>query len=541
MQTRVVVYSRLVKYLASAALAVSGAALGWRALSGPFHFLSLPVDSALNAESVFGLSATVLLLLKGEPRQPAEQREIRHSVFWLLAIILVTAAALWGSLSFPLVFDDYTLVRQARDMRPASLEYSFTHPGGDGFFRPLGSLSLHLDALWGSQNPFSWHVTGVALHMINIVLVWLLADRFLTDRVTALWAAAVFAVHGTVLLTPSYLAARFDVLSVFLVLTGLVLFLRYLDGGHRPLLAASFGCMLSALLTKETAFVFPFLAALIGGRRAWTHRRALIGFLSLAVTVFAYRYALFGGIGGYRDEKTGAPAVLSATYLGYLKGFGLRIWSAFYFPVNWRHEPRGSFVVMLLVYMGALAWMATRLHRDRRELMLALAFTGIALLPVAHLLLVDDSLLGAGRFYLALTGFAMFMAVAVRASGKPMQVLAGTLLLGFHLAALRHNLAIWGEVAALADRTCAKAATTLPDSSDGSVITGLPREIDGIPFLANGFEACVAFHKNPLQGSPSAHHPGFCWDPRVREIVPKQGISGEGLVQKDHAAWSSFP
>jgi hypothetical protein len=161
----------VVKYLASAALATSGAALGWRALSGPFHLASLPVNSPLNAQSVFGLSATALLLLNSEPGQLPEPREVRHSVFWLLAIMLVTAAALWGALSFPLVFDDYTIVRQAQDMRPAALEYSFTHPGGDGFFRPLGNLSLHFDALWAAQDPFRWHVTGVALHLINIVLV----------------------------------------------------------------------------------------------------------------------------------------------------------------------------------------------------------------------------------------------------------------------------------------------------------------------------------------------------------------------------------
>jgi hypothetical protein len=520
MQTLGFIRSPLVKYLAAASLVVSGAALGWRAVCGPFHVAFLPVNSPLNAESVFGLSATALLLLNSEPGPSPKQIEVRHSVIWLLAIVLLSAAALWRALSFPLVFDDYTLVRQAQDMSPAALEYSFNHAGGDGFFRPFGNLSLHFDALWAAKDPFRWHLTGVALHLINVVLVWLLAGRFLADRLAALWAAALFAVHGTVLLTPSYLAARFDVLSVFLALTGLVLFLRYIDTGRYLFLAASVGCMSLALLTKETAFVFPFLAALICGPRAWAHRRALIGFFTVSVAVFAYRYTLFRGIGGYRDPLTGSSDVLRVTFLGYLKGFGLRIWSAFYFPVNWRHEPEGWLVVMLLAYMGALAWMAARTRGDRRKLMAMLAFTGVALLPVAHLLLVDASLLGAGRFYLALVGFAMLMAVAIRAATKPMQVLAGTLLLGFHLAALRHNLAIWGEIAALAGRTCANAAIMLPNPSDDLAVSGLLREIDGIPFLASGFEACVAFHKDALRENPAARHSEFRWDPGIREIVP---------------------
>jgi hypothetical protein len=343
----------------------------------------------------------------------------------------------------------------------------------------------------------------------------------LADRSAALWAAALFALHGTVLLTPMYLAARFDVLSAFLVLAGLVLFQRYLDRQKLLLLAAALACMLMALLSKEVAFCLPILATLLAGRRAWAHRRALAAFFGLAAVVFVYRWTLLGGVGGYHDPATGAPQVFHATWLGYLKGFGLRIWSAFLFPVNWSRKPGPWFVVCLLAYIGTLTWLAIRSRSDRGRLTLLFSFTTVALVPIAHLLLVDASLLGAGRFYLALPGFAMMMALAMQTAGKMARPLAITILILFQLAALRHNLAIWGDIAALADRTCIQSATILRETSDPPSVSGLPREIDGVPFLANGFDECVAFHSDRIQEPLGAQRTEYRWDPHTQGIILK--------------------
>lgn len=498
-------YDRTVRCIAALTLVLSGVVLGWRAAGGPFKLPAFAVNSPLNLQCLFGLSATALLFMNSQRGDQRVDTATGRSVVWLLAILLVTAATLWRAVHFPLVFDDYTLARYGQEISPAMARYYLTQPGGDGFFRPIGYLSFGLDALWSVRDPVRWHLTGLVLHLANTILVWLLASHLFQDGLTASWTAALFAVHGTVLLTPTYLAARFDVLSVFFVLAGLVLFVHYLDAGSRFFLAASLGCMLMALLTKETAFSFPLLALLVSGSKARPHWRALAATFVLAATVFAYRWSLLGGIGGYRDPATGAPAILGIHLLGYIKGFALRIWSAFYFPINWSHEPETWLVLMLLAYLGALGWMTMRARGTRLSLVLGLAFTGAALLPIGHMLLVDASLLGAGRFYLALAGFAMFLGVVVRGTPKPMQVLVGAVLVAFQIAALRHNLAVWGETAALADRTCAAAAKFAQGHSGASMVSGLPRDIDGVPFLANGLEACIAFHEPP--GSAATPRP----------------------------------
>jgi hypothetical protein len=511
-----------IRYVAVGILGVSGAVLASRALAGPFQIASVHVSSPLNAQSVFGLAATALLFVNGRSGAPpmVEPRaKGQHLTLWLLAVLLATLAVLWPATRFPLVFDDYTLVQQAHGGNPW---YAFTHGGGDGFVRPIGYLSLYLDGLWAGSDIIRWHVSGLALHLANIVLVWRLACTLLENRWAALLAAALFALHGLVLFDSTYLAARFDVLAVFLTLMGLVLFCRYLDRPNGFVLAGSFVCMVLAPLTKEIGFAFPLLATLIAGRRAWNHRRALAAYFVLAAAVFGYRYFLLRGIGGYRDPTNGSPQIISATWLGYLKGFTLRVWSAFYFPVNWSHELPPWLLAALLVYLVALAWLGIRSRAGRRPLGYALAFTGIALLPIAHLLLTDARLTGAWRFYLALPGFTMFLAAAVYQNKRPTRWLLSSGLLVFQFAALANNLTIWRNTARLVDRTCAEAAAIVHSTSEAPFVPNLPREVDGVPFLGtlNGFGPCVAFHGAPADNYSGATSVKYLWDSANRRIVP---------------------
>ncbi len=477
----------------SLVLAISSVVLACRAIHGPFHLLAISVNSPVNAQGALGLSVVALVLLNSrlDKEDVSHVERIRHEPAIVLAILLLTTAGLWPALHFPLVSDDYTLARYGEELTPAMVRYYFTQPGGDGFYRPVGYISLGLDALWARHDPLGWHLLNLALHLANIVFVWFLARRILGGQGPALWAAALFALHGTVPLTAAFLAARFDVLAVFFVLAALILFTCYLASGAGWALAASLLCALLGFLTKEVAFCLPLLAALAARGSIRPRARVLAGYFVLAAAVFSYRFWLLGGIGGYRDPVTGEPDILHVSVIRLLNGFGSRIWSVFDFPLNWSREPEPWLVPALLAGTAALVYIAARTKASRSKLALTLAFVFIALLPVAHLLLVDSSLLGAWRFYLASAGFALFLAAALQGMGTRERVCAGVVLLAFQTAALVHNLAIWSHVAALADHTCASAArqTALP----AAVV--FPAQVDGVPFLRNGFEPCVAFHR----------------------------------------------
>ena len=69
-------------------------------------------------------------------------------------------------------------------------------------------------------------------------------------------------------------------------------------------------CFAVAALSKEAAFIFPLLVA----GYALAKRQPLKStarYFALAAILFAYRWSLFGGIGGYINPATGRPAALS--------------------------------------------------------------------------------------------------------------------------------------------------------------------------------------------------------------------------------------
>jgi hypothetical protein len=74
----------------------------------------------------------------------------------------------------------------------------------------------------------------------------------------------------------------------------------------------------------------------------------------------------------------------------------------------------------------------------------------------------------------------MMLGGALEALPVRLRSAAGGAILAFQLVALQHNLRIWNGVAEEARRTCRAAAF-------GALVDRLPRAVNGVPFLGNGF------------------------------------------------------
>ena len=211
-----------------------------------------------------------------------------------------TIAAFWRTLHFCFLSDDFVLVKLANTIHFA-MRPLFRTAGGDGFFRPIGCISLAVTSMWAGVSPTAWHLTALALHIINWVLVFMLATQLGRSRMAAIFAAALFAVHGTRPEAVAWIAGRFDLVATFFVLAGLLFFVR----SH---LTASLLWMAMAILSKESAYIFPLLLVLapIADLRASRTFVPIPFFVTAGL--FAYRCWLFGGIGGYRDAPDGESA-----------------------------------------------------------------------------------------------------------------------------------------------------------------------------------------------------------------------------------------
>jgi hypothetical protein len=520
---------------------VSGLVVLARAFFGPFEFL-VSVRSPLNAQSIFGLSLILSWVLgQSRDRAPATERaepvarsagERKRDALCCAGLFVIAMAAFGRSLSFFFLSDEFVLIDLAQSFGFPYLVQIFTEPSGDGFFRPLGYISLGLDALWADGDPARWRSVSLGLHVLNSCLVYTLAKRFELTRGAAFLSASLFLMHGTRPEAAVWIAARFDLLAALFSLSTVLLFARYLDKRSARDLSLSVLCCGLALLSKEVAFFLPVMLLLLTASRKKERRdslRALLPFVVLTGTVFAYRWWLLGGIGGYVDVATGRPEVLQFDVLSLAKVFVLRLWAILCFPLNSSVEPALVTALAAAAGVASMLWLA-RARLPRRQFLLGLAWTVLFALPAGHQLLIGPDLEKSRLLYLPSVGFALLLGLAVSQVplGRNRRLIAAGLLV-FHFTVLQHNLAIWSRVATTAENTCRTAGSLLAPTTKEVVAYGLPGSLDGVYFFRNGFGHCLERQARrrldsvevlpaPSRVSPSEERLVLKWDRKVQNV-----------------------
>src|SRR5437773_1496625 len=95
----------------------------------------------------------------------------------------------------------------------ANLSWAFTTAAASNY-HPLTWLSLMLDRqLWGA-GPLGFHLTNVALHAINAVLLFLVLRRLTGATWRCALVAAVFAVHPLRVESVAWVSERKDCLAL---------------------------------------------------------------------------------------------------------------------------------------------------------------------------------------------------------------------------------------------------------------------------------------------------------------------------------------
>jgi len=143
------------------------------------------------------------------------------------------------------------------------------------YYRPFLFFTFALNYVISGIKPFSYHLFSNLIHIANGVLVFLLLKRFDfgisrgRTLATVFLTALIFTINPLQTEAVTYISGRGDVLVTFFILLALILFHRLETipmlsiGGiqnltlHRVL---SLVFLTIALLNRETAIIFPFLA-----------------------------------------------------------------------------------------------------------------------------------------------------------------------------------------------------------------------------------------------------------------------------------------
>jgi hypothetical protein len=476
----------------------AGTVLLARCYLGPFTFIR-PVSNPLNAEGIFALCILLKALLP-RPAVPARVEAFftPSAAACISAACLISAIAFAGVVRLPLLHDAYVHIWNARIRTLHEvLETSFVTPRlGDLFFRPIGYLSYWLDYKWAGVDAVRWNLWNIGLHLINTALVWTFARKLCCGPWGAFVAALLFALNGTRCETVAWVGARFDLLATFFALCALLAIIRFVDTSEIRWLVFGCLCGLAGFLSKESSYSLFLLVLLIMPFRSAPHRsrivRSAVCLLIVCGIVLACRTYFLHGLGGY-TTNTGSFTVLHFSAMRSLKALFFRQWAILLFPLNWTTTDllvKLTLPILLIVSAAMASYSVAR----RTLLATTLIWVIAAVLPAQHLLLIGQDLSGSRILYFPAIGFALFFGLLAENSTIPgvLRVLLPVGLLLFQFASLKHNLAIWRDVALLSQKTCVAVSTELKNDPRQIVVRNLPNSLRGVFFLRNGLPQCVA-------------------------------------------------
>jgi tetratricopeptide (TPR) repeat protein len=189
----------------------------------------------------------------------------------ILLIVVVTFVAYIPALRAGYVWDDREYV-WANDLLRSlgGLRQIWLAPTSSPAYSPLVFTTFWLEFhLWGTA-PFGYHLTNVALHTLNSLLVWLLLRRLNVPG--AFLAGAIFALHPVHVESVAWIAERKDVLSCSFYLFALWVWLRFMARPTWSRYLSAVALFLGAMLSKTIAVTFPLILLLLGwwqGQRHW--------------------------------------------------------------------------------------------------------------------------------------------------------------------------------------------------------------------------------------------------------------------------------
>jgi tetratricopeptide (TPR) repeat protein len=192
-------------------------------------------------------------------------------ILFFSAVLLLLISVIYAkTINFGLInHDDYRLiVRLDSEFKSDGIiKKIFTNTvfmdGKIVFYRPLMTLSFYIDnrIAGGGISLKINHATNVLLHSFFVLLLFYFLRKYCFDLTTSFFASSVFTAHFILNDTVAWVSGRNDSILALFVLASFIFFIRYNEKQNNKAFDLILHCVFyfSALLTKESALVLPFL------------------------------------------------------------------------------------------------------------------------------------------------------------------------------------------------------------------------------------------------------------------------------------------
>lgn len=166
-----------------------------------------------------------------------------------------------------------------------------TGPQQDYYYRPLLSLSFLIDAYIGGDSPAINHVSNLFYHLFHSLLLFYFLKLFLQNSELAFWLALIFVIHPATVQAVAWVPGRNDILLSIFSLLSFIFLHKYLHKKNRSFLLLHNLFFAGALLTKESAAIFPLffiLYCFLSDKPRLKIKKEIILFGIWGVIVLAY-------------------------------------------------------------------------------------------------------------------------------------------------------------------------------------------------------------------------------------------------------------
>jgi tetratricopeptide (TPR) repeat protein len=208
---------------------------------------------------------------------PRATTSLRFADSRLLHFLLLSALCLVlyaDTVSGEFVWDDPLQVVRNEEIRSldnipkmfSSPLWSFaqkTDMQSNRYYRPVQTLLFAVVYQFNGLAPFGYHVLNILLHFGSTIMVYLLCVELGSSRSEALLAGVLFAVHPVHSGAVAWISGLGEVACGLFYFAALWTLLVYFRNRRAWVAAASMLCLFIALLAKEMAVTFPFVAFLL--------------------------------------------------------------------------------------------------------------------------------------------------------------------------------------------------------------------------------------------------------------------------------------
>jgi len=188
-------------------------------------------------------------------------------VFLLLALVFAVYA---NALKGPFLMDDRSMIRdnmlvQSLGTMPVLFRKDIIAqtpdaPVGCNSYRPFQMVTYAVDHVFWKLKPMGYHLTNILLHLLNVFLVFLLAQRLFRNSYVSYFIAAMFGLNPVGTACVTYISGRADILVAMFMLISILFHARYGRSARPSDMAISVVAYFFAVLSKETAIlVLPVL------------------------------------------------------------------------------------------------------------------------------------------------------------------------------------------------------------------------------------------------------------------------------------------